>query len=215
MSNGLLEMVVAAVDEALANLHTACIARVTAVTGSTVSCKPVVARVVEGTGVPLPEFLEVPVLFMRGGANYDAHPVEVGDYALLVITERCIDNWYNGVNDTAPADYRMHDYSDGIAIVGVSPLSGAIPIPTNAKTKRVGDSEVTGDYEHDGDYVLTGNFTINGNLTVNGNGTGGNVNMTNTSITLTGGDISADGKHLKTHVHNGVQPGSGNTGQPV
>lgn len=43
---------------------------------------------------------------------------------------------------------------------------------------------------------------IQGNVTVNGN------------VTVTGGNITADGIGLKTHTHGGVQPGSGSTGGP-
>lgn len=207
----LIDTLAKAIDEALANLHTAVIARVTAVGETTITCKPVVARVVDGNNVTLPEFRDVPPVFMRGGNSYTAHPIAVGDYALLIISERCFDAWYNGNDNAPPADYRMHDYSDGFALVGISPLAGAIPIPN--RVRRAGDSEVTGDYEHTGDYMLTGNVTIVGNLTVTGSG-GGQVNMSGTTLNLTGGDIVADGVSLKTHTHSGVQPGGGNTGQP-
>jgi len=213
VNDDLLQFVYNAIDEALANIHTVVIARVTAVNEKTINCKPVIARKVGDAAIPLPEFLNVPPVFMRGGATYDAHPIAVGDFALLLISERCFDNWYGGSNDVAPNVHRMFDYSDGFALVGVSPFGSAITIPTES-IRRAGDSEVTGDYTHEGDYVLTGNVTINGNLTVNGNGAGGGVTMQNTSITLTGGDITADGVTLKTHTHGGVQTGGGNTGVP-
>ena len=34
------------------------------------------------------------------------------------------------------------------------------------------------------------------------------------NISITGGDVTADGISLKTHVHGGVQTGSGNTAGP-
>lgn len=34
------------------------------------------------------------------------------------------------------------------------------------------------------------------------------------NVNVTGGDVHADGISLKTHVHGGVQPGSGTTGAP-
>lgn len=65
--------------------------------------------------------------------------------------------------------------------------------------------------------------TINGNETVVGALTGqrgmaisGGTGATVTgNIAVTGGDITADGKSLKTHAHSGVQPGAGNSGLPV
>ena len=78
----LIDTLSKAIDEALANLHTACVARVTAVNETTVDCQPVVARVVDGNNVTLPVFRSVPPVFMRGGDSYTAHPIAVGDYAL-------------------------------------------------------------------------------------------------------------------------------------
>lgn len=220
----LLDVIVGAIDDSLANLHTATIARVTKVGEKTINCKPVIARTVKGETIALPEFIDVPPMFMQGGNSYSAHPIAVGDYALLIFTERCFDNWYNGIDGIAPLEYRMHDYSDGFAIVGVNPLAGAITIPTRithigdtykeGDYEHLGDNTQTGDCEQNGDYVLHGNLTVNGNITVTGQGGGGNVNMNNVNFVLTNGDITADDISLKTHTHNGVQTGSGNTGQP-
>ena len=214
----LLDILIGAIDESLANVHTATIARITSVNETTVDCKPVVSRVVRGQKIDLPEFKEVPPMFMQGGDSYTAHPIAVGDYALLIFTERCVDNWYRGVDFETPLEYRMHDYSDGFAIVGVHPLGSAKPIPQ--VITHIGDTYQEGDYEHEGNreqtgnYVLNGNLTINGNITVNGDGGGGTVDMNNVTFTLTNGDIIADSVSLKTHTHGGVQTGGGNTGVP-
>lgn len=214
----LLDIITAVIDESLANLHTATIAKITGVGETTVSCKPVIARVVDGQKIELPEFKAVPPMFMQGGGSYTAHPIAVGDYALLIFTERCFDNWYGGVDNEIPLEYRMHDYSDGFAIVGVNPLGGAIPIPQ--VITHIGDAYKEGNYEHLGDteqtgnYVLNGNLTVNGNITVTGQGAGGTVNMNGVNFILTSGDITADDVSLKSHTHGGVQTGGGNTGVP-
>lgn len=41
------------------------------------------------------------------------------------------------------------------------------------------------------------------------------VNISNGTTTVTGGDVIADGISLKTHVHGGITPGGANTGTPV
>ncbi len=41
------------------------------------------------------------------------------------------------------------------------------------------------------------------------------VAVTNLTVTVTGGDVVADGISLKTHRHGGVQVGGGNTGVPI
>lgn len=209
----ILDFVYKAIDEALSNVHTICLVRVEKINQTTIDVKPVIARQVGDKAIPLPVFQNVPPVFMRGGETYTAHPIAVGDFALLLITERCFDNWYVGVNDQAPAVHRMHDYSDGVALVGVSPLASGIPIPT-AHVRRVGDSNVTGDYEHDGDYEITGNVTINGTLTITGDGDAGDVIVTGRNIRVISADILADTISLKTHTHDGVQVGGGNTGTP-
>lgn len=224
----LIDIIAGSIDDALTNLHTAAIAKVTKKNLTTINCKPVIARVVNGEKIELPEFVEVPPLFMQGSGSYTAYPINVGDYALLIFTERCFDNWYNGIDNEPPLQYRMHDYSDGLAIVGVNPLSSAINIPPHIRqvgdTEQIGNYMRTGNMDHQGQYILTGNktqtgnFEITGNVTINGNltvnGTGGSVNMSNVDISLTGGDITADGVSLKTHVHGGVQSGGNLTGIP-
>ena len=213
-----------AICEALSNLHTATIAKVTAVQEKTISVQPVINRVVDGNSITLPQFTKVPPLFMQGGGSYTAHPIAVGDYCLLILTERCFDRWYSGADFQDPAEFRMHDYSDGIAIVGINPLAGALTIPDviqqNGDTNQDGDYTRQGSLVQQGDMKITGDFILNGDMQVNGNitcsgtisagnfsGLGGGT-MTSTS------DIEAQGISLTTHTHTDVEPGPGSTGGP-
>jgi hypothetical protein len=198
--NQLIDTLIKTIDDALANLHTCTIAKVTKVGSSTISCKPVMNRLVNGTSIELPEFTEVPLLTLQGGSSYIHFPIAVGDYALLMFSERCFDGWYNGQDFNTPLEYRMHDYSDGIAIVGINNLAGAIEIPK--VIQQTGDTNKDGDHTHQGDYDLTGNMTITGNLTVDGN------------ITVNTGDLTVQGVSFLNHVHSGVQTGTSNTGGP-
>ena len=200
----LTDVMAAAISEALSNLHTATIAKVTAVQAKTISVQPVINRVVDGNSIKLPQFTKVPPLFMQGGGSYTAHPIAVGDYCLLILTERCFDRWYSGADFQDPAEFRMHDYSDGIAIVGINSQAGALTIPS--VIQHTGDTNQDGDYTHQGDMDQTGNLTVNGNLQVNGN------------ITCTGSLVVATatigGIYFGTHTHGGVDTGPGNTGGP-
>jgi hypothetical protein len=222
--------------EAVANLHTATVAKVVAVNDTTIDCQPVVARDVGGVKVVLPVFSQVPPVFMQGGGSYTAHPIVVGDYALLIFSERCFDSWYSGQDFEKPLEYRMHDYSDGFAIVGINPLASAITIPSviqrtgdtnqdgdithqgnRAQTgdvTHVGDKDQTGDITHTGNKTQTGVFALTGNMTIAGDGGPGTANMTNITINITTGDIIADGISLINHVHGGVQAGTSTTGAP-
>lgn len=57
---------------------------------------------------------------------------------------------------------------------------------------------------------VTGKITGTGGLAISG-GTGATFAG---NVAVAGGNVTADGIGLKTHVHGGVQPGSGNTGGP-
>jgi len=224
----LTDIIADAIGEALSNLHTATIAKVTAVQEKTISVQPVINRVVDGKSITLPQFTKVPPLFMQGGGSYTAHPIAVGDYCLLILTERCFDRWYSGSDFQDPAEFRMHDYSDGIAIVGINPTAGALTIPS--VIQQTGDANADGDHTHQGDRTQTGNQTIigdlhvDGNVTVTGNitcmgtiaagnytGLAGGAMTASVSIETTA-DVVASGISLSTHTHPGDSGGT--TGGP-
>ena len=146
MSKQIIDTLLKTIDDALANLHTCTLARVTAVNSTTINCKPVLNRLVNGESIELPEFVEVPLINLQGGSSYIHFPIAVGDTAVLFFTERCFDGWYNGQDNQVPLEYRMHDYSDGLALVGVNDLSSALTIPSVIQR--------TGDINQDGDIAL-------------------------------------------------------------
>ena len=193
----LTDIIADAIGEALSNLHTATIAKVTAVQEKTISVQPVINRVVDGKSIQLPQFTKVPPLLMQGGGSYTAHPITVGDYCLFILTERCFDRWYSGSDFQDPAEFRMHDYSDGIAIVGINPKAGALTIPS--VIQQTGDTNQDGDYTRQGSLVQIGDMTITGHLHVYG------------EITCTG-DVVAGGISLRNHTHPGDSGGT--TGGP-
>tara|TARA_R110000744_G_scaffold371921_1_gene483222 strand:- start:7 stop:591 length:585 start_codon:yes stop_codon:yes gene_type:complete len=157
------EVLNAALAFALSNLHTNVVCKVTAVGAKTISCKPVVNRVIDGVSIELPEFIEVPPIFLSGGTSFDSYPITIGDSCLLIIAERCFDAWYGGSDFVSPIELRMHDYSDGFALVGVQPLAGAITIPTVATMQ--GDRLAFGNWNHTGNLDRTGNTNQTGNIT--------------------------------------------------
>ncbi|HCQ3772538.1 TPA: hypothetical protein OKD65_003621, partial [Escherichia coli] len=114
------------VEFALADVHTIVVAKITSVNDKTISCVPVINRVVKGSSKQLPEFIEVPPVILQGGDSYIAEPIAAGDYCLVLISERCYDAWYAGSDFVSPLEMRMHDYSDGFALCGVNPQATAI-----------------------------------------------------------------------------------------
>jgi hypothetical protein len=148
------------IDEALSNLHTATIAKVTTVGSKTIGCKPVFNRVVNDEEVELPEFVDVPFFTLLGGPSSITMPIEVGDYALLIFSERCIDNWWAGQDYKRPAEYRMHDYSDAIALVGLKPGGIDIPSLITIIGDLTSDSNIDAlTYSVNGSAGATGTFT--------------------------------------------------------
>lgn len=211
-SNDFIDLIEKGMLDKLADVHTVTIGKITKVNAKTIDVKPVFKRKVDDREIEYPVFTNIPPIFLNGGTNYISFPLTVGDDVLLVINERCYDNWYEGLNNKTPLEYRMFDYSDSFALVGIRPKSKAIVIPTDGRTNFIGDTYIEGDYEHIGEMErigntnLVGNLIVNGNLTVNGN------------ITINGGDLTVDGISFKQHVHlqnNGNDLGGGvNTNPP-
>lgn len=174
-----------ALASALAGVAQNPIAVVTAVDETTISCRPVVQRVVNGEAKDLPEFIEVPPVFMYGGQSHETYPLAVGDYCLLMISERCYDRWYEGDDFKPPAEYRLHDYSDAFALVGILPRAKALTIPDRitqigdkykegdhehvGNLVHEGDTDHTGNVTHEGDTTQTGNYTLDGDMSASGN----------------------------------------------
>ncbi len=158
---------------ALANTHTIVVSKVTKVNSKTINCTPVTNRFVNGESKPLPEFEDVPPIFIQGGSSSLSMPISVGDYAILFVAERCFDAWYNGDDFVAPLEMRMHDYSDSFALVGINNLEGAITIPD--VIELIGDMKADGNWEHNGnlnsvgDWVHEGSETITGDIAHTGN----------------------------------------------
>ncbi|EEO0341365.1 hypothetical protein GID45_12155 [Salmonella enterica] len=185
------------VEFALADVHTIVVAKITSVNDKTVSCIPVINRVVKGNSKQLPEFIEVPPVILQGGDSYIAEPIAAGDYCLVLISERCYDAWYAGSDFVSPLEMRMHDYSDGFALCGVNPQATAIGIPKKNRMMK-------GNTDHEGDLNLTGNVTISGNLMV-----GGDINCAGR---LTVASATIGGIDFGTHKHRGDSGGT--TGGP-
>lgn len=148
------------------NLHTILIGKVSAVNEKTVDVEPVINRVVSGESVKLPVFPEVPPVFLNGGTSSETWPIAVGDYALLFVTERAYDFWFDGQDFRSPIEPRMHDYSDCFALVGLKNSAGALTIPS--VITRIGDVKHTGNTDQTGNKVQSGDYELNGAMTHNG-----------------------------------------------
>lgn len=171
----------------------------------------------------LPLLLDCPVHFPGGGDTVFTFPVRQGDECLVVFSSRCIDSWWQSGGVQPPATLRMHNLSDGFAIVGfrskprkvtgfsttaaqLRSLDGATLVEMNPTAQTLvltapGGATINADTTINGALHVTGAITCDDDIT--------------SSKTVTGQtDVVGGGKHLKTHTHSGVQSGGSNTGAP-
>lgn len=202
-----------AIDEALANVHTTTIAKIVAVNEKTIDVKCVFKRTIKKTGflgvfqkdqeIELPIFQSVPIITMIGGASSIQMPLAIGDYCVLFLTERCFDGWWKGRDNTIPPQYRMHDYSDGLAFVGIHNEAGGLVIPT--LTTIEGDTWHNGKQTEIGDLARTGNSVVVGDRTETGE-----YNYIGKIIVTD--DVIIRGISFVDHIHPGDS--GGDTGKP-
>lgn len=172
----------------------------------TCTVQPAIRGKVERPGgavasTPLPLLVDVPVIFPSGGGMTFTFPVRQGDDCLVVFASRCIDAWWQsgGVQEALAA--RMHDLSDGFAIVG----------PRSQPRKLAGVSATEAQIRNDeGSLVMSFDPTA-GKLTVTAPG---GVDYDTPQLRCTG-DVIAGGISLQHHVHTNVEPGPGTSGGPV
>jgi len=171
----------------------------------TAEVQPAIRRIFTGTGaVNLPLCVDVPVAFPGGGDFYLTFPVEPGDECILLFSERAIDNWYSAGDVQDPAEYRLHDLSDGLAMVGLNSQprklsnvqTDGAELRNRARTKfiKLLDTGIViqGDITHTGNLTQTGNITLVGNITQTGNQTTSGTIIGTTDVV--GGGVSLAGE---------------------
>lgn len=89
----------------------------------------------DGKAVSYPVLLDCPVFTLQGGGGLLQMPIAAGDQCIVLFSDRCIDNWYQNGSQAVPSSTRMHDMSDGIALVGINALNSDLPTyPTDRVT---------------------------------------------------------------------------------
>lgn len=163
--------------------------------------------------INLPVLTDVPVVFPRGGGCTLTFPVAAGDECLIVFASRSIDAWSQSGGVQKPSDARRHALSDAFAIIGPMSQANKISGISTSKTQlRSNDGGTFVEIDPAGQIV---NVTAPGGMTITTPTLHitGDVNVDKTVTATT--DVIGGGKSLKTHVHSGVQPGTGSSGPPV
>jgi hypothetical protein len=179
--------------------------------------------------VNLPVLPDVPVVFPRGGGCTLTFPIAAGDECLVIFSSRCIDGWWQSGGVQLPMEPRLHDLSDGFAILGPQSKPNKISnISTTAVQLRSNDGQAyiqLNPTTYEIDIVTPGNASVTAGGNLNASVTG-NVTMTAAQFTLNGpvqingtvtatGEVTGNGITLSTHKHTGVQTGGGVTGGPT
>lgn len=163
--------------------------------------------------VNLPLLVDVPIVWPRAGGFALTFPIAAGDEVLVVFSCRCIDSWWQSGGIGAPAEARMHDLSDGFAILAPTsqPKKLSNVSSTNVQLRNyAGDTLV--EITPDGKANITGASEIN--LTAPVINLTGTMNL-NGQVTQSGGSMTIGGVTFGSHKHTGVQTGGDTSGGPT
>lgn len=190
-----------------------------------------------------PPILAVPVMFPSSNTSAFTFPINVGDTMLCVFSQKSMDNFKLGSGEpTPPNDFRRFDKRDAIAIPGLFSFSNSINNPARhtwphstsdaVVSHNLGTgNEVEIRLKASGDCIINTNQKVEVNCTdavvntttVDVNATTGTFDIANTTWNgnmIFNGNITQDGIHtldgivMNSHIHGGVQTGSGFTSVP-
>ncbi len=80
-----------------------------------------------GTLASYPVLVDCPVFTLQGGGAGIQFPIEAGDEAIVLFSDRNLDAWFATGSASAPLNSRSHDLADGIALVGLNSLTSTFP----------------------------------------------------------------------------------------
>jgi hypothetical protein len=184
--------------------------------------------------------VDCPVIFPSGGGFTLTFPIAVGDECLLIFASRCIDAWWQSGGVQQQVDIRMHDLSDGFALIGPRsiprvhsphPRTDRVELRSDDRSAYIAirsgtnviDLNTTGDVQVQCEgvaYVSAGTglvASVVGDASVTATGT---MTLTAPTVNIVGnvsitGTLSNNGVNVgSTHVHGGVQTGGGNSAVP-
>jgi len=173
---------------------------------------------------PMPPIVDVPVVFPNGGPFVITFPIQPDDECLIIFQSRCIDGWWQNGGQQNQPEIRFHDFADAMVIVGPFSQAGLIEnVDTDNLQIRSVDGLTYIELAPDGsvNVVSKGGATIEidgttGAVTINAPGglvVNGNLVVNGTTVGTDEGTFNS--VPVSTHLHGGVQTGSGDTGPPL
>lgn len=90
-----------------------------------------------------PLLVDVPVFVLGGGDRVVTLPIRKGDTCLVLFNDRDVDDWFSTGSPAVPSSGRLHDLSDGLALVGFrSAANPVINYSTQDVEVRNGQSKI-------------------------------------------------------------------------
>lgn len=197
-----------------AKLWTALPAKILTVdyTKQTLTAQPTIMGKIEDdsgsvTDVNLPVLVDVPFQSFGGSNFVVTMPNLEGSECLIVFSSRCIDGWWSAGGVQPQAEQRMHDLSDGMAIIGFNSQSRVIPsYSTTAVEVRTFDGTTKVGLVAGTVTITAANTHITGALQVDGAVTS-NVSVTAPQVTGST-NVTFGGKSGVAHTHTTTTSGN-------
>lgn len=141
----LAEVIEAAIESSLIDVHTALPGKVQAYdpTTQTATIELQIKRTLpkaDGTYTieDLPLLENVPVQFTRTAAFALTVPLAAGDQGLVVFSEMSLDQWRSKGTNTSPGDIGRHTLTGGVFLPGLSPNAKALKTAAHASNLVIG-----------------------------------------------------------------------------
>lgn len=155
------------------------------------------------------QIAEVPVLALGGGGFVVNFPIKTGDLGWIKANDRDISLYLQGLSESKPNTLRLHSFADGLFIPDIvrgftiaGEDAGAMVIQKLDSSVRIAIHDDKVKITAPAIIFDTPQATFTGDVQVDGT-----INAD--------GDVVASGISGNSHVHGGVQTGSGDTGGPV
>jgi hypothetical protein len=209
-----------AIEGVQAKLWTALPAKILTVNYAkqTITAQPtIMGKITDDDGyisdINLPVLVDVPFQSFGGSGFVVTMPNLEGSECLIVFSSRCIDGWWSMGGVQPQAEQRMHDLSDGMAIIGFNSQARVIQnYSTTAVEVRTFDGITKIGLASGSVTITAANTHITGTLQVDGAVTS---SASVTAPMVTGStNVIFGGKSGIAHTHSGVATGLGNTGAP-
>lgn len=179
----------------------------------------------DGNPIEISPVADVPILQLGGGDFVITFNPVAGDPCLLLVSDRCIDDWHETNEKRIPADFRQNEISDSLAIVGFRTKPQAIKNILPGVTIRTIDGTDyvnlnngtltlktatkvlidTPNAEFTGNVQIDKNLHVVGGTTFDGDVDGGSAKATFSDATIAGHAI---GSHVHTNGNDGNNTGT-------